>query len=255
MMNSTQLIKNGSLNFQAIDQQLKELHIFDLQAIEASFSQFLQNEKDNPVLLLQIQNRLSSVQGHLKDIQKELREFSPIPITYRPCTVQYNDYEELEEIGHGVSAEVHKGRHKITGELVAIKKFKFQKLNSNKIQVYQREVAALAKATHPTLIKLIGVTDTQPFCILTEWMNGGSLFHALKKKSLLSPTDRSIAAFDIARGLHFLHSQHIVHRDMKSLNILLDGDHRIRICDFGFARFADEDTRMTSSVGTPCTLR
>jgi hypothetical protein len=134
---------------------------------------------------------------------------------------------------------------------VAIKKFKFQKLNGSKLQSFQREVACLATASHPAVLKLIGATDTPPFCIITEWMPNGSLFHDLHHFHRLDATGRTIAAFDIARGMQFLHSCHIVHRDLKSLNVLLDSRDRIRICDFGFSRYATEDSQMTQNLGTP----
>jgi hypothetical protein len=63
----------------------------------------------------------------------------------------------------------------------------------------------LATAAHPTLLKLIGATDVPPFCIITEWMPNGSLYHDLHVHHQLDATGRTIAAFDIARGMQFLH--------------------------------------------------
>jgi serine/threonine protein kinase len=107
-------------------------------------------------------------------------------------------------------------------------------------------VSQLATAKHPAVLKLIGATDTSAFVIITEWMPNSSLFMiSAIPTGWMRPGGRVIAAFDIACRMQFLHSCHIVHRDLKSSNVLLDARYRIRICDFGFSRFASEDNPKT----------
>jgi serine/threonine protein kinase len=79
-------------------------------------------------------------------------------VNYQAWRVDYTDFEEIRQIGGGVSAVVFYGRLRRTGGEVAIKKFKYQKLNGSKLQSFQREVACLATATHPAVLKLIGAT-------------------------------------------------------------------------------------------------
>ena len=232
----------------------KQYNILDLRAISASFTQYLKTPGINDQIYDKVKYRLESIDKYLEENATDSlapRVFSPIPMHYQSWLVNYDDFTEIKEIGRGVSAHVFRGLDKRTNEEVAIKKFTFQKLNSSKFQSYQREVAVLATAQHPALLRLIGATDKSPFCIITEWMNGGTLYHAIHKPGYFSPTERTIAAYDIARGMDFLHSRKIVHRDLKTLNVLLDNNKRVKICDFGFSRFAENDTLMSSHIGTP----
>lgn len=248
------LYSDSSLDIDPDSEQWLQYHLLDLRAIHASFTQYLKLPDLDKGLSQLIIFRLQSIDKHLKlsnqgDIAP--RVFSPIPVHYQSWRVNQSDFEEIKHIGGGVSANVFYGIDRRTGQEVAIKKFKFQKLNGSKLQAFQREVAVLATARHPALLQLIGATDNLPFCIITEWMPNGSLYHDLHQYHRLDQTWKTIAAYDIARGMQFLHSHQIVHRDLKSLNILLDARNLIRICDFGFSRHASEDSLMTQNIGTP----
>lgn len=250
----------------------EQYHILDLRAIEASFSQYLHvnasekgNVKKPPQQAYQnIQNRLNSINSHLSNVSKDentnlpaeasqipVHDFSPIPINYRNWRVSIQDFQISIPTGSGVSATVFHAINKITKEEAAVKEFKWPQMFGSRLQSFQREVAVLANVNHPCLLKLIGATGTPPFCIITEWMPNGSLYQALHENRMPDPTMRSIAAFDIARGMQYLHAHQIVHRDLKSLNVLLDSNYHIRICDFGFSRHASNEQQMTSNIGTP----
>ncbi|OHT02802.1 TKL family protein kinase [Tritrichomonas foetus] len=231
-----------------------QYHVLDLRAIHASFAQYKKLKDFDPLLARTIDQRLISIDAVLSENTPDNfapRTFSPIPVHYQTWRVSITDFEEVKPIGTGVSATVFFGRDKRNGQEVAIKKFKFQKMNGSKLQSFQREVAVLATAIHPAVLRLIGATESMPFCIITEWMPNGSLYHDLHVHHRLDQTQKTIAAFDIARGMQFLHSCQIVHRDLKSLNVLLDHNNRIRICDFGFSRHASDSSLMTQNIGTP----
>jgi serine/threonine protein kinase len=237
--------------------QWLQYHLLDLKGISASFHQYLKACKpEDPVIPL-MRERLNSVDTFIQTYDKEnvapgLRVFSPIPVHYQSWRLNYDDLEILHEIGSGVSANVFYGKDRRSGAEVAIKKLKFKKLAGSNLQAFQREVGVLASVSHPALLGFIGATDSPPFCIVTEWMAGGTLYTEIHKQKKLNATQLTIAAFDIARGMQFLHSLNIIHRDLKSLNVLFNENGRAHICDFGFSRHAGgEEALMTQNVGTP----
>jgi serine/threonine protein kinase len=72
-------------------------------------------------------------------------------------------------------------------------------------------------------------------------MTGGTLYHGIHQANRLSPTQFTICAFNIACGMQYLRSRNILHRDLKSLNVLLDSEERAHICDCGFSRTTEDD--------------
>lgn len=240
--------------------QWLQLHLLDIRAISASFQQFMRAPNQEKVVKDYVVERLSSIDQFLanyKDqdsMQPGLAVFSPIPVIYQSWRLKHTDLRADEEIGSGVSAIVYSGVYVPTGEAVAIKKLKFKKLSGQKLQAFQRELGILATAVHPAILRFIGATDTAPFSIVTEWMPGGSLYHDIHQNHRLDLTDQTIALFDIARGMRFLHSRSIIHRDLKTLNVLIDKDNRAKICDFGFSKQVEESGEnkvMTMNIGTP----
>ena len=233
-----------------------QYHLLDLKAISASIEQYTKNPNGDLSVLkimneknLEINNFIN--QYELDSIASGIRVFSPIPVHYQSWRLSSSDLEIKEEIGKGVSAHVYYGIDKRTNNEVAIKKLKFKKLNGSKLKAFQRELSVLASVSHNCLLKFVGATDSPPFCIVTEWMPKNTLHNDLNKFHTLTPTDRLIAAFDIARGMQYLHSRNIIHRDLKSLNVLLDINGRAKICDFGLAKVVDDNETMTGNIGTP----
>ncbi|KAK9085309.1 hypothetical protein Sjap_025720 [Stephania japonica] len=103
---------------------------------------------------------------------------------------------------------------------------------------FNREVTLLSQLHHQNIIKLVAACKKPPvFCVVTEYLSGGSLrafLHKLEKKSL--PLHKLIPiSLDIARGMEYIHSHGIMHRDLKPENILFDQDFHLKIADFGIA--------------------
>jgi tetratricopeptide (TPR) repeat protein/tRNA A-37 threonylcarbamoyl transferase component Bud32 len=148
-------------------------------------------------------------------------------------------------LGAGGSAQVYRGSWQ--GQEVAIKKIS----GVAHLEEMTKEINALRRLRHPRLVRFIGACIQPPLLlVVTEFMAGGSLYDRLfdqkGKSNPLSPQQRSLIAVQMAEGLTFLHAQKIVHRDVKSMNILLDAGANAKICDFGLAQQMNmESTHIT----------
>lgn len=264
LYNSTsELNKEASSSFVYNRIKWVPLHILDIKCIKVSFTKYLDshsNDEDQEINIQKMKLRLNSInkfidqfndKNMMKMISPGVRVFSPIPIHFQSWRIQYSDLNLINKVGEGSSCYVYYGVYKKTGATVAVKQLKFNQLNGDKLKTFQREVGILAKTSHPSLLNFVGATDTFPFCIVTDWMPNGTLFDELHNKKQLDPTMRTIALFDIALGMQYLHSKHIVHRDLKSLNVLIDEKFHACIGDFGFSKDTTEDELITRNVGTP----
>ncbi|KAL6268889.1 hypothetical protein ACE6H2_025800 [Prunus campanulata] len=154
---------------------------------------------------------------------------------------------------------VHKGIY--DGREVAVKMLEWREDGQTKAEIaslkkdFRQEVSIWHKLDHPNITKCIGATtDTDSASVITEYLSGGTLKAFLiqhRKKKLPLKTVKRLAV-DLAKGLSYLHSKNIVHRDVKTENVLLDKDGRVKIADFGVARLeASNLVEMTGYTGTP----
>ena len=127
-------------------------------------------------------------------------------------------------LGAGVSGKVYKGVYKHID--VAVKEF---------IQEYETMISLRA----PNILDIYGYTLSPNYSIVMEYMPKGSL-HSVLKKELLPWNIRLQIATDVAIGVAFLHSKKIIHRDIKSLNILIKPDYTAKICDFGLSKMLEK---------------
>lgn len=137
-------------------------------------------------------------------------------------------------LGSGGSAQVYRGSWK--GKEVAIKKIS----GLSHLAEMTKEINALRRLRHPRLVSFIGACIQPPILVVvTEFMSGGSLHDRLfgaRRSPGLTGAQRCTIAVQIVEGLAFLHQNRVVHRDMKSMNILIDAAGHAKLCDFGLAQ-------------------
>jgi len=159
--------------------------------------------------------------------------------------INMDDLTQGECLGTGGFGAVYRGTFK--GAEVAIKKLFCEdaaNLSPSQLDELGKEVAALKNLRHERLVSFIGASLQPPnLCIVTEFMSGGSLHQLLHKaKTALSLSQQAKMALQVAEGVSFLHSltPPVVHRDLKSLNIVLDKQYNAKICDFGLTQSMDK---------------
>ncbi|XP_065183377.1 mitogen-activated protein kinase kinase kinase 20-like [Sycon ciliatum] len=154
--------------------------------------------------------------------------------------ISIDDLEFLEFIGGGAFGSVYRGFWKPKNQIVAIKKYATPESST--------EVAILAKLAHRNIIQLYGAITADPNqCFVTEYASNGSLYDYLAEHTL-DCTEILTWARQIAMGMNYLHNeapQPVIHRDLKSRNVVLSSDMCAKICDFGCARYLKATTKMT----------
>ncbi|OEL32485.1 Serine/threonine-protein kinase CTR1 [Dichanthelium oligosanthes] len=171
------------------------------------------------------------------------------------------DYEILwedlvigEQVGQGSCGTVYHAQW--YGSDVAVKVFSKQEYSEEMVDTFRQEVSLMKKLRHPNIILFMGaVASPERLCIVTEFLPRGSLFCLLQKNTgKLDPRRRVHMAIDIARGMNYLHhcSPPIVHRDLKSSNLLVDKNWTVKVADFGLSRLKLETfLRTKTGKGTP----
>ena len=162
---------------------------------------------------------------------------SPTSLGLADGGLRKEDLVFVEEIGRGAYGRVHRGTCR--GAPVAIKAIALRALLAQALEKYLfSELAALRANQHPNLIRYLGAAqDGAELFIVTEFMAGGTLRGVLAPGLPPLPWRLRVAlARAAAEGLACLHSSELLHRDIKTENLLLDDSWRLVIADYGFAK-------------------
>ncbi|KAI9100028.1 hypothetical protein K1719_024246 [Acacia pycnantha] len=169
----------------------------------------------------------------------------PVTYSYKDLKFATKNFSEENKVGEGGFGAVYKGTLK-NGKVVAIKKLNFRQFTRME-EDFESEVMLISNVHHLNLVRLLGCCSNGHNRILVyEYMKNKSLDNFLfgKRKGSLSWKQRCNIILGTAKGLAYLHEEfhvRVIHRDIKTNNILLDDNLQPKIADFGLARLLPED--------------
>lgn len=149
---------------------------------------------------------------------------------------QIGKYKLLKTIGKGNFARVMLARHMLTSNEVAIKIIDKTQLNPNSLEKLFREVSIMKILSHPNIVKLYEVIETdKTLYLVMEYVSNGEVFEYLVKNGRMKENIARQKFRQIVSAVQYLHSKKIIHRDLKAENLLLDHSLDVKIVDFGFS--------------------
>ena len=193
---------------------------------------------------------------YYNDISKKLSE----KIRQYGKEHNYNEYPKTDltyyqigrSIGHGAFGKVNIALHILSGHIVCIKSFN-KKKNTFSFNRIKNEVKIMRKLRNSdNIVKLFELFETKDYyCLVMENVVGGNLLNAINKMNKIPENLSKIIFKQVMLTLQYIHSNNIVHRDIKPDNILLDLDNTIKLCDFGVSKIITPGQLINDSCGTP----
>ncbi|QEL60824.1 serine/threonine-protein kinase STE20 [Candidozyma auris] len=164
-----------------------------------------------------------------------------------------NDYyKDLKKIGQGASGGVYIARSVAgpSGKIVAIKQMNLEQQPKKELII--NEILVMKSSRHDNIVNYIdSFLIKGELWVVMEYMEGGSLTEIVTH-SVMTEGQIGAVCRETLKGLQFLHSKGVIHRDIKSDNILLNVDGNIKMTDFGFcAQINELNLKRTTMVGTP----
>ncbi|XP_034610597.1 serine/threonine-protein kinase SIK3 isoform X2 [Trachemys scripta elegans] len=177
----------------------------------------------------------------------------PPPLLPRgPGPVRGGFYDIEGTLGKGNFAVVKLATHLVTRAKVAIKIIDKTQLDEENLKKIFREVQIMKMLCHPHIIRLYQVMETERMIYLvTEYASGGEIFDHLVAHGRMAEKEARRKFKQIVAAVHFCHCCHIVHRDLKAENLLLDANLNIKIADFGFSNIFTPGQLLKTWCGSP----
>ncbi|KAF8596937.1 Pkinase-domain-containing protein [Ceratobasidium sp. AG-I] len=159
-------------------------------------------------------------------------------------------YSTIRKVGQGASGHVFVAKNLVDGQKVAIKQMDLTQQPRKELIV--NEIIVMKESRHPNIVNFLeSYLLRTDLWVVMEYMEGGALTDVIENNTLAEDQISSIC-LETCKGLGHLHTQNIIHRDIKSDNVLLDAAGHVKITDFGFsAKLTDQKSKRATMVGTP----
>jgi serine/threonine protein kinase len=179
-----------------------------------------------------------------------------------PPEVLGGRYELIARIARGGMGEVYRGRDRVTGAQVAIKRLKSgsDTADAELLARFTREAEILRRLDHPNIVQMLdivpgasvpeasGQQGEQHHSIIMEYVPGGSLRRELVRQTVLPQVEALLLTLEVADALAQAHRLDVIHRDVKPENVLLAQDGTVRLSDFGLARIGERSFTAPGTV-------
>ncbi|PUU80770.1 kinase-like domain-containing protein [Tuber borchii] len=175
-------------------------------------------------------------------------------------------YTKIKKVGQGASGSVYVAKVNGTASSSMSMLASSGKGVTNRVAIKQmdlahqprkelivNEILVMKESQHPNIVNFLDAFLKGPseLWVVMEYMEGGALTDVIDNNSLEEDQIATIC-FETCKGLEHLHTQNIIHRDIKSDNVLLDGTGHVKITDFGFcAKLTEQKSKRATMVGTP----
>ncbi|KAM7516080.1 hypothetical protein LguiA_005663 [Lonicera macranthoides] len=154
------------------------------------------------------------------------------------------------KVASGSFGDLYKGSY--CSQEVAIKVLKPERVNLDMLREFSQEVFIMRKIRHKNVVQFLGACTRPPnLCIVTEFMSRGSVYNFLhKQRGAFKLSTLLKVAIDVSKGMNYLHQNNIIHRDLKTANLLMDENEVVKVADFGVSRVQTQSGVMTAETGT-----
>ncbi|CAA7048174.1 unnamed protein product [Microthlaspi erraticum] len=152
--------------------------------------------------------------------------------------ISIKDFEHIKEISRGAFGEVYLARKITTGDLFAIKVLKkADMIRKNAVEGILAERDILIKAHNPFVVRFFySFTSRENLYLVMEYLNGGDVYSMLRKIGCMDETNARVYIAEVVLALEYLHSEGVVHRDLKPDNLLIAHDGHVKLTDFGLSK-------------------
>ena len=200
----------------------------------------------NKIVLNQVKNRFLSIpESASKGYEPEQK---------------ISDFELIKDLGAGSFGRVYLVSHKKTKCQYALKAIdKKNKSNIEEKPYFRREIEIMYRIHHPNVVKLYGHFEDNNYCyFIMEYIPRGNIYSLIPKHGKKKQSNQLIASIikDVAKSVYFLHKMNppIIHRDIKPENVLMDENYNIKLTDFGWSNYLDNEEKRSTVCGTPIYL-